>query len=58
MTLFSSPFDDVVLHDRTITEHIFAGLEGNEGKTVLIDGPSGATMTAGEFSTRVKCLAG
>ncbi len=58
MTIFKSPYDDVALRDRTITQHIFSGLEGHLDKAILIDGPTGHTMTAVDFIDRVKRLAG
>lgn len=58
MTLFNSPFPDVPLTQKSITERVFDGLIGRPDEVVLTDGPSGQTMTAAEFMDRVKRLAG
>ncbi|PUB14215.1 AMP-binding protein [Yoonia sediminilitoris] len=58
MTIFTSPFADVALNDQSITERVFAGLVDRPDEVVLIDGPSGRTMTAAAFMDQVKRLAG
>ncbi|PUB10267.1 AMP-binding protein [Yoonia sediminilitoris] len=58
MTIFSSPFEDVVITDKSITERVFEGLVDRPNEVVLTDGPSGRTMTAQMFMDQVKHLAG
>lgn len=58
MTVFTSPFPAVDLTDHSITDRVFAGLEGRPDDIVLVDGPTGVGMTAAEFMDRVRSLAG
>ena len=58
MTIFNSPFADVALRDQTITERVFEGLEQRPEEVVLIDGPTGRSLTARDFMAQVKSLAG
>jgi len=58
MASFSSPHADIEISDASITERVFAGLENRPNETVLIDGPSGRSLTAAEFIDQVKRLAG
>ena len=57
MTIFTSPHADVPLRDQSITERIFEGLEGRDDDTVLVDGPSGRSLTGAEFRDQVQRLA-
>lgn len=58
MTIFESPFGDIALSERSITERVFDGLEGASDRVVLIDGMTGAEWTASRFMEAVKRLAG
>ena len=44
MTLFKSPFDDVVLRDMTVTERVFEGLIYRPDEIVVVDGPTGVNF--------------
>jgi len=55
---YSSPYPNVNLTDQSITERVFAGLGNRPDETVLTDGITGESMTAGTFMDRVKRLAG
>ena len=57
MTIFKSPLADVALRDISITERMFEGLAGDPDRVVLIDGPSGATMTGATLRDRIQRLA-
>lgn len=58
MTVFTSSFPDIAITDQSITERVFAGLVDRPDEVILTDGPTGRTVTAGEFITAVKALAG
>jgi len=58
MTIFTSPYPDVPTTDLSVTERVFQGLENRIDDVVLTDGPSGRTMTAGDFIEQVKRMAG
>ncbi len=58
MTIFKSPHGAVALRDISITERLFEGLAGDPARVVLIDGPTGAQMTAGALETGIRRLAG
>ena len=58
MSIYHTPFADVQLRDQSITERVFEGLEGRPDDVVLIDGPTGRSLTAADFMDRVKRLAG
>lgn len=58
MVIFSSPFSDVAITDQTITERVFSDLVKRPNEVVLIDGPTGRSLTAADFMVQVKCLAG
>ena len=49
---------DIALRDQSITQRIFENLETRPDAIVLTDGMSGAAMTAADFMTQVKQLAG
>jgi 4-coumarate--CoA ligase len=49
---------DIALRDQSITERVFENLVNRPDEIVLTDGLTGATMTAGDFMTQVKQLAG
>ena len=56
MTIYKSTFPDVALSDKTVTERVFEGIDPEAA--ILIDGPSGRTMTGAQFMGAVKALAG
>lgn len=56
--IYSSPYADIPLRDVTITERVFEGLALTPDRVVLIDGPSGDSLTAGQFRDSVERLAG
>ena len=58
MTIFTSPFPDVAITDLTITERVFSNLTTRPDEVVLIDGPTGRSLTATAFIDQVKRLAG
>ncbi|MGL6209199.1 MAG: AMP-binding protein, partial [Paracoccaceae bacterium] len=58
MTIFTSPLPDVAIRDVSITDCLFAALEAAPERVVLIDGPSGASMTGAVLMDRVRRLAG
>ncbi len=49
---------DIALRDQSITERVFENLETRPDEIVLTEGMSGAGMTAAQFMTEVKTLAG
>lgn len=58
MTIYRSLLPDVAIIDQTITQRVFAGLIDRPDDVVLIDGPSGRTVTAAAFMDQVQRLAG
>ncbi|SDC18706.1 AMP-binding protein [Ruegeria marina] len=56
MTIYKSSFPDVALSDLTVSQRVFAGIDPEA--TVLIDGPSGRSLTGAQFIGGVKALAG
>lgn len=56
--IHDSPFDDLPLRNCSITERIFEGLEREPGAVVLIDGPTGRTVTAGQLMDDIRSVAG
>ena len=58
MTLFKSPFADIPVRDLSITERLFEGLAGDPGRVVLIDGPTGRSVTAAGLKAAIRALAG
>lgn len=57
MTVYRSPHPPIALTGETITERLFRGLAGRD-EVVVIDGPSGRTMTAAQIEDGVRRLAG
>jgi acyl-CoA synthetase (AMP-forming)/AMP-acid ligase II len=57
MTIFKSPLADVVLRDVSITERLFEGLAVDADQVILIDGPTGASLTGRQLRDRVTQLA-
>ena len=58
MSIYNSPLADVPLRDISITERLFEGLAQSPGRVVLIDGPTGASMTGAALRERTQRLAG
>ena len=58
MTTFHSLFPDITLNNQSITERVFSGLINRPDEVVLIDGPTGRSLTAAAFMDQVKRLAG
>ncbi|OAN75874.1 AMP-dependent synthetase [Jannaschia sp. EhC01] len=58
MAIFASPRAPVSVPDTSVTQTLFEGLTGREDKVVVIDGPSGRTVTAGALMSQIKALAG
>ena len=49
MAVFSSRQPDVAERDISITEFLFEGLDARPDDVAVIDGPSGAEMTAAQL---------
>ncbi|MBI1417769.1 MAG: AMP-binding protein [Limimaricola sp.] len=58
MHIYRSPLPDIPLTDQTITQRVFAGLENRPDEVVLIDGPTGRSLTAADVMDHVRRLAG
>ena len=58
MTIHRSPFPDIAIPEQTISACVFAGFAGREDEPVLIDGPTGRTLTGRQLVDAVKRLAG
>ncbi len=58
MTIFNSPLADVALRDVSISERLFEGLAGDGSRIVLVDGPTGAELSAAALRERIERLAG
>ncbi len=58
MAIHTSPFGEIALRDISVTERVFGGLPKAADTPILIDGPTGRTVTAGQFRDAVKALAG
>ncbi len=58
MTIYRSPFPDVAIPDLSITELIFAGIEGRADLPALIEGPTGRAVTGGALRAGIERLAG
>ena len=56
MTIIRSPFPDVPISDLSITQRVFQGIDPEA--TILIDGPTGRSLTGAQFMQSVKALAG
>jgi acyl-CoA synthetase (AMP-forming)/AMP-acid ligase II len=54
----SSPHPDVDIPDRSLPDFVLGAFEGRDGQPVLIDGPSGRTLTYGDLGDRVTACAG
>ncbi|MCB1388292.1 MAG: AMP-binding protein [Rhodobacteraceae bacterium] len=56
MTIIRSPYPDVPISDLSITQRVFQGIDPEA--VILVDGPTGRTMTGAQFMDGVKALAG
>jgi 4-coumarate--CoA ligase len=58
MTSLTSPLPPLVRREQSITERVFEGLAYRPDRIALIDGPSGAALTAAALRDRIERLAG
>ena len=58
MTIHASPYPPLPLSGLSITERLFEGLKHRPDEAVLIDGPTGRSLTAGALIDGVRRLAG
>lgn len=58
MTIFSSRYADLAIRDQTITERVFEGLASRPDEVVVIDGPTGRSLTAAKLMADIKSFAG
>ena len=56
--IFESRYPPVQIRDITITERVFEGLDSHPQSPVLVDGPTGKTVTAAELKDRIQRFAG
>lgn len=56
--IHKSPYPPITLTGESITERVLRGLGSDPARVVLIDGPSGREMTAGELEDGIRRLAG
>jgi acyl-CoA synthetase (AMP-forming)/AMP-acid ligase II len=55
--IFRGPYPDVEIPEVSLTDFIFSSIKGVTDKQALIDGPSGRTLTYGEFADAVRRVA-
>ncbi|MCU0898948.1 MAG: AMP-binding protein [Cypionkella sp.] len=58
MTLITSPLPDVPIRDISITECLFEGLSAAPDRVVLLDGPTGRSLTGSAMMDRIRRLGG
>ena len=58
MTIYKSRFANIEVQRLSVSERIFKGLSSRMNDPVLIDGPSGRSLTGRETIDQIKCLAG
>ena len=58
MTIFTSPLPAIAVQDVTITQRLFQGLEAHPDRVVLIDGPTGRSLTGQALMDGIRSLAG
>ncbi|WP_322865235.1 AMP-binding protein [Aquicoccus sp. G2-2] len=58
MNIIKSPYPDVDLREVSITNRVFEGLGDDPDRALLIDGPTGRTVSVTQFIHAVKALAG
>ena len=56
--IFESRYPPVASRDITITERVFEGLDMRADLPVLVDGPTGKTLTGAELKERIRRFAG
>ena len=56
--IFESRYPPVASRDITITERVFEGLDSRADLPVLVDGPTGKTLTGAQLKDRIKRFAG
>jgi acyl-CoA synthetase (AMP-forming)/AMP-acid ligase II len=55
--IFRGPYPDVEIPEVSLTDFIFNSTAEFKSKTALIDGPTGRSLTYGEFEAAVRCVA-
>ena len=55
--IFRGPYPEVTIPEVSLTEFIFSGTAEIKDKTALIDGPTGRSLTYGEFEDAVRRVA-
>jgi acyl-CoA synthetase (AMP-forming)/AMP-acid ligase II len=58
MAIFASPYGDIALSEKSITQQVFGGLKDRPDAIVMTDGITGETLSAAQMMDRVKRLAG
>ncbi|PJF09499.1 AMP-binding protein [Pseudorhodobacter sp. MZDSW-24AT] len=58
MTVITSPLADVPLREVSITDCLFDGLSAEPDRVVLIDGPTGRSLTGADLMAQIRRLAG
>lgn len=58
MTTYHSPLPAPADSGLSVTQRLFQGLDRNPDQVVLVDGPSGAVLTAAALKSRIQRLAG
>lgn len=56
--IFESRYPPVASRDITITERVFEGLDARADQPVMVDGPTGKTLTGAALKDRIKRFAG
>lgn len=56
--IFESRYPPIPLRDITVTESVFEGLDSHPDDIVLVDGPTGRSVTAATLKDRIKRFAG
>jgi len=58
MAIFASRQSAIDVPDLSVTQMLFEGLIGREDDVVIVDGPTGRALTAGQLMAQIKALAG
>src|SRR4051812_6756577 len=56
--IFRGPYPDVAIPEVSLTDFIFASARDFKHKAALVDGPTGRSITYGEFEDAVRRVAG
>ncbi len=56
MKIYKSTFPDVTISNKTISQRVFEGIDPD--MTILVDGPSGRSLSGAEFIATVQAIAG